>query len=113
VPTQIPISRYSRAYIDYSHEFVGTALARFERSTLPEHNGTRTILLRILKMITPAKCVIPLYDNRVHLPKEGELLHRRVFTKHKFHDQAWGVNIDVPGPRYKCILRGFQLLWDA
>jgi hypothetical protein len=36
---------------------IGSALARFERSTLPEHKGTRTIVLRFLKIITPVKCI--------------------------------------------------------
>jgi len=59
--------------------FTGSALARFERSTLPEHKGTRTIVLRFLKIITPVKCVIPLdvHDDYMYYPKEGEL-HRRV-----------------------------------
>ena len=39
----ITFSCYS--YIDlYFHEFVGSGLARFERSTLPVHKGTRTVV---------------------------------------------------------------------
>jgi hypothetical protein len=103
VPTQVHIqvttSRYS--YIDYSHEFVGRALARLERSTLPEHKGTRTVVLRLLKTITPVKCVIPLYDGFICCPKEGEL-HQNSRRK------VWSLNIDNP----KAIKRGLQLLWD-
>lgn len=51
VHIQIAISRYS--YIDYSHKFVGRALARFERCTFQEHKGTKIVMLRFLKIITP------------------------------------------------------------
>ena len=37
-------------------------MARFKRSTLPEHKGTRTVVLRFLKIIAPLTCVIPNYD---------------------------------------------------
>ena len=89
----------------YSHGFVGSALARFERSTLPEHNGTRTVLLRLLKIITPVECTIPHYDNYIRFPKEGELYLQRA--------QVWSVNIDILRYKQKCILRGLRLLWDA
>ena len=54
-------------------------MARFERSTLPDHEGTRTVVLRILKIITTMRCVIPLYDGNIMPPKEGEL-HQRAKT---------------------------------
>jgi hypothetical protein len=102
VHIQITISRYS--YIDHSHEFVGSALARFERSTLPDHKGTRTIVLRFLKIITPVKCVLPLYDGYICCPEEGELYR-------KFAESAvWSVNIDKSEGG---LLRALQLLWDA
>ena len=96
------------AYIDYSHEFIGSALARFERSTFPEHKDTRTVMLRFLKIITPVKCVIPLYDDYIPPPEEGEL-YRRSRSSAKFLDQAalWSVNVDKPN------FKGLQLLWDA
>jgi hypothetical protein len=110
VPIQITISRYS--YIDYSHEFVGSALARFERSTLPDHEGTRTVVLRFIKIMTPGpvKCVDPLHDEYVYCPKEGELLQRN--GEDKINRRVWSVNIDISkesSPRTRC----FQLLWDA
>ena len=64
------ISRYS--CIDYSYEFIGSVLVRFERSTLPEHEGARTVVLWILKIITPMKSFIPLYDGYISCPKEGD-----------------------------------------
>jgi hypothetical protein len=97
-------------YIDHSHESVGSALARLERSTLQEHNGTRTVVLRFLKIITPVKCVIPLYDGYVCCPKEGELYRRGFKKSSKTIPQEWSVNLD----RTKhAMLRGLQLLWDT
>ena len=95
---------------DYSHDFVGSALARFERSTLPEHEGTRTIVLRFLKMLTPVKCVMPLYDDYICRPREGELYRRSKQIPRKDRS-VWGVNIDKSKSKY--MLRGGELLWDA
>lgn len=91
-------------------EFVGQALARFERSPFPEHKGTRTIVLRFLKITTPVECVSPSYDGHIMpCPEEGELFHRRISTKSD--NLVWSVNID----RYDIgeVTQGFQLLWDA
>ena len=99
-----PSLEYS--YIDYSHKFVGNALVRFERSTLPKHQGTRTVLLRFLKIIPPVNCVKPLYDGYVHCPREGEL-HQK--------SKVWGLDIDkakIKRGKSKS-LRGLQLLWDV
>jgi hypothetical protein len=106
VHTQITISRYP--CIDYSHEFVGSALARLERSTLPDHNGTRTIVLRFLKIITPVKCVIPRYNGYVCRPEEGEL-YRRTSNSDREKHHVWSMNIDKPSP----MQRGLQLLWGT
>ena len=98
--------------IDDSNKSLGSALARFERSTLPEHRGTRTVVLRFLKIITPVQCVIPSYDGHIAQPKEGEL-HRKSKSKKKDHLnlQVWSIDIDadkktVMGPALK-------LLWDV
>ena len=103
---QIAISRCSN--IDYSHECIGSALARFERSTLLEHKDTRTVVLRILKIITPVKCVIPSYDGHLCFPEEGSLLQKFDRTGERKY-RAWGFDID----NSKVIKRGLQLLWDA
>jgi hypothetical protein len=104
--TQITIS-----YNDYSHEFVGRALARFERSTLPDHKGTRTVVLRFLKIITTVKCVVPLYDEHVCYPMEGELYQRTRIGK--INCRVWSVNIDISKNHSLRTIRGLQLLWDA
>ena len=83
-------------------------MARFERSTLPEHKGTRTVVLRFLKIITPVKCVNPHYDELICFPKEGELYRRNSNFDRKSH-HVWGIDIDKPSPKQ----RGLQLLWDT
>jgi hypothetical protein len=95
----------------YSHEFVGSALARFERSTLPDHNGTRTLVLRFLKIIIPVKCVVPNYDGHLPCPKEGGLYRRNSFGDRKKRN-VWSIDIDKPKFPSK-IKPGLQLLWDT
>ena len=90
---------------DDSHASIGSALARFERSTLPEHAQTRTVVLRFLKIITPVKCVMPLYDEYIKWPKEGELFQRGLHSR----PHVWSANID----QSRLTTPGFQLLWDA
>ena len=80
-------------------------MARFERSTLPEHEGTRTVVLRFLKIITSVKCVIPHYDGYIVPPKEGEF-HRRFYRG--LSSGVWSANIDK-----SVRFRGLQLLWDT
>ena len=88
-------------------ESVGSALARFERSTLPEHKGTRTVVIRFLKMLTSVKRVIPLYDGLIVQPKEGDLYRRCRKASDKLNPPVWNANID------KSVgLRGLRLLWD-
>jgi hypothetical protein len=101
---------YTNCYsnIDYSHKSIGSALARFERSTLPDHKGTRTIVLRFLKIITPVKPTIHSYDDHVCFPKEGEFYQRR--GRGNKLCKPWSVNIDKSNAT---MLRGFRLLWDT
>jgi hypothetical protein len=99
------------------NEFVGSALVRFERSTLPDHKGTRTLVLRFLKIITPVKCVIPLYDTKIAQPEEGEL-HRRSLSYSswkavKSKQGVWSINIDQKSIRTSGLMAGLQLLWGA
>jgi len=82
-------------------------LVRFERSTLPDHEGTRTVVLRFLKIITPVKCVIPHYDGYIMPPKEGELHQRTPIVKS--NPPVWSLNIDKKGAMGLAL----RLLWDA
>jgi hypothetical protein len=65
-------------------------------------------VLRILKIITPLKCVIPLYDGFIVQPEEGELHRRYLQVRKKVNLVAWSLNIDE-GVK----IRGLKLLWDA
>ena len=102
------VSPISRSYIDYSHEFIGSALARFERPPLLGHNWQR-YKDRHVTIITPVECVIPLYDGYICCPKEGEL-HQK--SRGNDHRKVWSFNIDKLKSR-KTIASGLQLLWDA
>jgi hypothetical protein len=83
-------------------------LAGFERSTLPKHEGTRTVVLRFLKIITSVKCVIPSYDGYIVPPQEGELHRRSRKAIDKLNPPVWSANIDK-----RVLLRGLQLLWET
>jgi hypothetical protein len=112
-PTPMTRSPYTGAYINHhlsiddSNRSVGRALARFERSTLPDHIGTRIVVLRILKISTPVKCVIPDYGGYIVPPKEGELHRRTKVLTRISNPPAWSGYIDKNNS-----LQGLRLLWD-
>jgi hypothetical protein len=82
-------------------------------SMLVRHKKTRTVVvLRILKIITPVKCVIPRYDGYIVQPEEGEL-HRRfrsVKKTAKLDQLVWSLNIDESKSHFT---RSLRLLWDV
>lgn len=49
---------------------------RFELSTLPQHAGSRVVVLRVVKLIDPPKLRVPNYDGHLPPPVEGELVQR-------------------------------------
>jgi len=57
--------------------YSGSALCCFERSNLPQHKGTRTAVIRIVKIISPVTCLRPGCKGLVPLPVEGELIRRK------------------------------------
>ncbi|KAJ7235096.1 hypothetical protein B0H12DRAFT_1076182 [Mycena haematopus] len=73
--------------------YTGSALAQFELSTLPEHAGSDTVVMRIVKMLTPPTCVVPGYDNYIPAPVEGELLRRTMGHGHGARLQYWYCNL--------------------
>jgi hypothetical protein len=75
-------------------------LARFERLRKPGSKGTRIIVLRFLKIITPVQCMIPSYDGHIRQPKEGELYQKA--------GKTWSIDIDKP---LGAALPGLRLLW--
>ncbi|GLB38767.1 hypothetical protein LshimejAT787_0506320 [Lyophyllum shimeji] len=73
--------------------YSGRILVRFEHSTLPQHVATRSLVLRVLKILQPIKVRIPGYDGHVPMPREGALLQS--------HTRVWSTNLDNPKSAYK------------
>lgn len=71
---------------------LGRGILCFERSTDPVHETTRTLLLRILKITEPVKCVIPGYDGHTPEPIEGDLV--RVAT-YGYAAKPWSCDVDI------------------
>ena len=67
-------------------------------------------MLRILKMITSLKCLIPSYDGHTPQPSEGELHRGSTKSVNKLDHPVWSVDIDKPNSRFA---RGLQLRWDV
>ncbi|KAF9461862.1 hypothetical protein BDZ94DRAFT_1310214 [Collybia nuda] len=57
--------------------YTGSAVARLELSTLPEHTGTFWVVVRILKILQPAECTILDYDGHIQRPEEGSYVSYR------------------------------------
>ncbi|KAJ7452821.1 hypothetical protein FB451DRAFT_1145109 [Mycena latifolia] len=55
--------------------WAGSAIARFERSALPQHTGRPVLHLRILKIVTPVSTIVDheTYSGRPLRPEEGQL----------------------------------------
>ncbi|KAJ7605237.1 hypothetical protein DFH06DRAFT_1252986 [Mycena polygramma] len=69
--------------------YTGSALAQFELSRLPEHAGSDTVVMRIVKMLTPPTCVLPDYDHAIPAPVEGELVWRPMGRARASRLQPW------------------------
>ncbi|KAJ6552587.1 hypothetical protein DFH09DRAFT_1319038 [Mycena vulgaris] len=93
----------------YYSDWTGSAVVRFERSTLPEHADQRVLHLRILKIVEPVSCTVnPLgYSGQLLQPEEGELL--KVRNRHGVL-HAWEHKVD-PGRRYDD--GTIRQLWDS
>ncbi|KAJ7747612.1 hypothetical protein DFH07DRAFT_923751 [Mycena maculata] len=75
--------------------YAGAALAQFERSPLPQHAGTQTLVLRITKMLAPPTCTLPRYDGYIPPPAEGALVRRPMGHARAVSLQPW--HCDVAG----------------
>ncbi|KAJ6558204.1 hypothetical protein B0H19DRAFT_1261738 [Mycena capillaripes] len=69
--------------------YTGSALAQFELSPLPEHTGTDTVVMRIVKMLAAPVCVLPGYDHATPMPVEGELVRRPMGRARSSRLQPW------------------------
>ncbi|TFK46234.1 hypothetical protein OE88DRAFT_1707835 [Heliocybe sulcata] len=70
--------------------FAGRALVQFERSTLPEHKGTRTVVLRILKVMKKSDGS----DDASWTPEPQE----DGLDMSGMHQHAWSVDVHHPQP---------------
>ncbi|KAK7028359.1 hypothetical protein R3P38DRAFT_2703968 [Favolaschia claudopus] len=82
-------------YRPHVRPYTGSALAHFERSTLPEHAGSRTVVMRIVKMLSPPICVDASYDGRLPVPTEGEIFRRFMGKGTKPRLQPWFCDVDA------------------
>ncbi|KIM71684.1 hypothetical protein PILCRDRAFT_480980 [Piloderma croceum F 1598] len=73
--------------------YLGSALCCFERSTLPQHNGTCTVVIRIVKIVSPPIRVYPDYSGCIPLPVEGELVHY-IYKRQGLQPKSF--NVDSP-----------------
>lgn len=71
---------------------LGSALCCFEESSLPSHQGTRTMVMRVKKVTSPIETTIPDYDGWVLKPQEGQLV-----GMHRTSSEPWSLDIDKQG----------------
>ncbi|TFK45335.1 hypothetical protein OE88DRAFT_1222195 [Heliocybe sulcata] len=91
--------------VDYT-PLTGQALVQFERSTLPEHHGTRTVVLRILKVMKKSESS----DDESWMPEQEE----DGLDMTGIHQHAWSLNVDQP-PRRASLgssWRALRILFD-
>ncbi|KAI0056462.1 hypothetical protein BV25DRAFT_1578023 [Artomyces pyxidatus] len=75
----------------YGPTLLGKGLVRWEMSTLPIHAGKPVLVLRLVKALTEFT-VVPGWEDRVAVPREGELL---LHTKKRL----WA--LDLNGKKYR------------
>ncbi|KAJ6617286.1 hypothetical protein B0H10DRAFT_2034216 [Mycena sp. CBHHK59/15] len=85
--------------------FSGTALASFERSSLPAHVGRRVLLLRILELTAQPAPAVRGYAGRVVPPAAGELFAVSIRGRPA---APWAFDVDGRS----AAARVLRLLWD-
>ncbi|KZT24299.1 hypothetical protein NEOLEDRAFT_1135069 [Neolentinus lepideus HHB14362 ss-1] len=88
--------------------YKGTALVQFERSTLKGHTNTRSVVLRIVKILEMTKLNV---DAPAPEPKEGELAMTRKRGAYSGGWVPWFTNIDK-WTRETDRTRAFKMLFD-
>ncbi|KZT28306.1 hypothetical protein NEOLEDRAFT_1129692 [Neolentinus lepideus HHB14362 ss-1] len=91
-------------------QYTGNALVQFERSTLEEHKGTRTVVLRMVKILELEKLENFVDIKSMPVPKEGSLMMKR--GTHGAWS-TWSVNVDKPRSRIQTTLSDvLSILFD-
>ncbi|KAF5377847.1 hypothetical protein D9615_006724 [Tricholomella constricta] len=89
----------------------GRILVRFEPSPFPEHARPAprppVIVLRVLKILTPIKVILPQYDMHVPVPVEGALLGKK--PKGGFRNRVFSIDLER-APKYH---RDLNILVDV
>ncbi|KZT24303.1 hypothetical protein NEOLEDRAFT_1179301 [Neolentinus lepideus HHB14362 ss-1] len=89
--------------------YKGTALVQFEPSTLAEHANTRTVVIRIIKILEITKLNVGVRERPA--PREGELVLTRKRDPNGGHWIPWSLDIDKE-VRDTDKTRAFRMLFD-
>ncbi|TFK48075.1 hypothetical protein OE88DRAFT_601140 [Heliocybe sulcata] len=104
VPTSSSIERMKLRHLFHPERmkvapFTGRILVQFERSTLPEHAGTRSVVLRIVQILQYAKSKNQDIGVAVPEPKEGDLVMKlRRGSEGQEEWIPWSVDVDKKYP---------------
>ncbi|KAJ7617690.1 hypothetical protein DFH06DRAFT_101198 [Mycena polygramma] len=88
------------------YPWTGSAIVRFEPSTLPGRDGGRVLHLRIVKLLMPVSCTIKGHRGRILRPEEGQLF---TISHHNGPPEPWRCNVDRDTTPVAAALRD---LWD-
>ncbi|KZT28309.1 hypothetical protein NEOLEDRAFT_1129697 [Neolentinus lepideus HHB14362 ss-1] len=92
------------------NQYTGSALLQFERSTLAEHKGTRTVVMRMVKILDMEKSENLVDIGSMSVPEEGSLMMKR--GTHGAWS-TWSVNVDKPRSRIQTTLSDvLSILFD-
>ncbi|KAF7361453.1 hypothetical protein MSAN_01178400 [Mycena sanguinolenta] len=98
--------QYTREHRSHSiWPYTGSALAQFELSTLPEHAGSDTVVMRIVKILARPTCVVPGYDGSIPTPVEGELVHHTTNRAPIPRLQPWSRKLTPDSSKFTAALR--------
>ncbi|KAJ7086400.1 hypothetical protein B0H15DRAFT_801581 [Mycena belliarum] len=99
-----------RAYRPLVRPYTGSAVAQFELSPLPEHAGTATVVMRILRLLAAPACVLPGYDGYLPPPAEGALVARRMGHARGARLQPWACDVGAPSESESAAAAALRLL---
>ncbi|KZT21908.1 hypothetical protein NEOLEDRAFT_1072704 [Neolentinus lepideus HHB14362 ss-1] len=92
------------------NQYTGRALLQFERSKLEEHKGTRTVVLRMVRILDMEKSENFVDIRSMPVSKEGNLMMKR--GTHGAWS-TWSVDVDKPFSRMHTSLSdGLSILFD-
>ncbi|KAJ7458587.1 hypothetical protein FB451DRAFT_1046772, partial [Mycena latifolia] len=110
VPYRLALNIFAVQTPRYYFPWTGSALARFEASTHPQHAGRRVLHMRIVKIVEPVACTVDAasYGGRILRPEEGELV---TACFRGGPPAPWTHDIDDPQPNSP-LSTALRALWD-